>query len=382
MPRMGQEAYYKIRNCAVLCVVVLNVLCSGTAAYAEDKTDLKPTEGGNFAPAKCLAKGNLDFVTFLRASIFADGLAGGVMELWYDVLYRNKCQTADISSLVNQRDKMRTYIRDAFLTCNTAKLPNLKRGYNELGAELYYVRNLVNKKIAANLPYDILSTRMAQNPDELFYPREKLYAEMKEKYQVSGVMSSQDFEKMFAKFETKYMTRKTSYIICENSAWEGVSKKWNEFLSTLFGIAPAVKSIKKETVQNAERIVESATNQSLTAYLSGIVAVNINKLDAKEGTRRIVDRLVQSAPKGRGVTAEDVTDAIAETDKAYDIDLLRQELSSQFYVNYKEVSDSSTAIFMQSLSNLNASLKDSLTPLSNLLGCTKIVNSKQCPATE
>ncbi len=383
MPRMGTKAGHTIRNFAVLCVLMLNMLCSGSYVYAEDKKDLQPTEGGNLGPAKCLAKGNLDFTAFLRASIFADGIAGGIVEMWNDVLYRNKCQASDIAGMISQRDKMRTYIRDAFLTCNTSKLPSLKKGYNELGAELYYVRNIVNKEVAINLPYDILSTRMAQNPEELFYPKEKLYSEMKEKYTANDLMSDKDFDVMFAKFETKYQTRKKSYIICENSSWEAVSKKWDEFISTLFGVAPAAKTAEKTAGQGAEKIVESATNQSLSQYLSGIVALNINNLPPKEGATRIIDRLAKSAPKGGGgVTPEQATNAIEQTDKAYDSVQLREEMSSNFYVKYKEVSDSSVGIFVQSLSNLNKTLIETLAPLENLLGCTKLVNSKQCPANE
>ncbi len=383
MPRMGQKAKHTISNFAVLFVLTLNLLGSGTVAYAEDKSDLQPTEGGNLSPAKCLAKGNLDFILFLRASIFSDGISGGIMEMWNDVLYRNKCHTSDIADLVNQRDKMRMYIRDAFITCNTAKLPQLKKNYDELGAEFYYVRNVINKKVAINLPYDILSTRMAQNPDELFYPKEKLYAEMKTKYTSNKSMSDQDFEKMYSKFETKYQTRKKSYIICENSSWEGVSKKWDEFLKTLGGTAPAAKDVKKSMAQRSEKIVESATDKTLTEYLSGIISINLNNLSPKEGTSRIIDRLSKSVPLGTGgITPEQATNAISKTDKAYDLKLLREEMSSHFYVRYKEVSDNSVGIFVQSLSDLNKALTDTLKPLENLLGCTKLVNSKQCPANE
>lgn len=383
MPRMGQKAKHTIRNFAVLFVLTLNLLGSGTVSYAEDKSGLQPTEGGNLSPAKCLAKGNLDFITFLRASIFADGIAGGIMEMWNDVLYRNKCHTADIAGLVNQRDKMRTMIRDAFTTCNTAKLPQLKKNYNELGAEFYYVRNVINKKVAINLPYDILSTRMLQNPEELIYPKEKLYAEMKTKYTANNSMSDQDFDKMFSKFDTKYKTRKSSYIICENSSWEGVSKKWDEFLKTLGGIAPAVSTVKKSMAQRAEKIVESVTGKGLMDYLSGIVSVNLNNLPPKEGYDRIVDRLAKSMPLGTGgITPQQATTAISQTDQAFDAKLLREEMSSHFYVRYKEVSDNSVGIFVQSLTDLNQALTDTLAPLENLLGCTKLVNSKQCPANE
>lgn len=382
MPRVGQKARYTIRNFAVLCVFMLNMLCGGTVSYAEDKSALNPTEGGNLSPAKCLAKGNLDFITFLRASIFADGIAGGVIEMWNDVLYRNKCQTSDIAGMVNQRDKLRTYIRDAFLTCNTAKLPNLKRAYNELGAELYYARNVINKKVAINLPYDILSTRMAQNPDELFYPREKLYAEMKSKYSDNGLMSAQDFDKMFSRFETKYKTRKNSYIICENSSWDVVSKKWDEFTGTIFGIAPAIKTVKKSMAQRAEKIVEAVSDKTLTDYLSGIIAMNINNLSAEAGVDRILDRLEKSAPLGGAITPQQVTDAIAQQDQAFDTDLLRQEMSSQFFVSYKQISDDGVSIIVQDLADLNKALSDSLKPLEYLLDCTRVVNSRQCPGVE
>ena len=383
MPRMGQKARYTIRNFAILCVLALNLAGGGTVSYAEDKSGLEPSQDGNLGPAKCLAKGNLEFTTFLRASIFADGISGGIVEMWNDVLYRNKCQTSDIAGLVNQRDKLRTYIRDAFITCNTSGLPALKKAYNKLGADLYYVRNVTNKKVAVSLPYDILSTKMLENPDELFYPREKLYSEMKSKYSDSGLISAQEFDVMFASFETKYQTRKNSYVICENSAWEGVSKKWDEFLETLGGTAPAAKDVKKSMAQRAEKIVESATNKSLTEYLSGVVAINLNNLSPREGTKRIIDRLSQSMPQGGGgITAEQATNAIEQTDKAYDTALLREEMSSRFYVRYKEVSDNSVELFVQILTDLNKVLADSLQPLENLLGCTKLVNSRQCPASE
>ncbi|MCK9186490.1 hypothetical protein M0P48_03560 [Candidatus Gracilibacteria bacterium] len=352
-------------------------------SYAEDKSDLEPSQGGNFSPAKCLAKGNLEFTTFLRASIFADGISGGIMEMWNDVLYRNKCQTSDIAGLINQRDKLRTYIRDAFTMCNTSSLPALKKAYKKLGAEIYYVRNITNKKVAINLPYDILSTRMLQNPDELFYPKSKLYSEMKSKYMDSEILPETEFDVLFESFETKYKTRRESYVICENSAWESVSKKWNEFLETVGGMAPAVKTVKKSMAQRAEKIVEAVTNKTLLDYISVHFAMDLNNLSAKEGYNQIVNRLLESLPvSGGGITQEKAANAIEQTDKAYDTVLLRQEMSSQFYVRYKEVSDSSVGIFVQSLTELVTTLSDSLSPLGKLLECTKTVNSRQCPATE
>ncbi|MFH1284822.1 MAG: hypothetical protein ABIH78_04545 [Candidatus Peregrinibacteria bacterium] len=372
--------YLKI-GFALICLMFMSI--SGTFAKTanaqDDKTNIDPYVDGNLSIARCIAKGNTDFILFLSASSFSDGFIEGIFEPWYDVITRNQCQSADVLGLIKQRDKIRRYIRDAFLTCNNQKLPSLEATYYNVSAEIYYVRHVVEGDIVVSLPYNILSTRMMEDEESLYYPRDLLYNEMLDRYVNDGSMTKSAFDDLFRKLEFKYKERKKSYVICENDSWEQVAEKWNEFLNTVGGITPAWKNLEKGVGGRAEKIVEAATDMGIEDYLKGLVQVNLNNMGLKPGFEEISQNIGNYLPNVDIPTQEALLNAIELSEKEFNTELERQILMSEFEVMYRDISDSSVELITRELDALNQVILNSSDPLSSLLDCVEGINDRQCP---
>ncbi|MFH1533658.1 MAG: hypothetical protein ABID64_01895 [Nitrospirota bacterium] len=361
-----------------LCLSIL-IPTSGAMAASSD-TDANVEGGLSFA--RCIQKGNTDFVLFLNTFIFNDGFYNGVIEPWKDILMRNKCQATDISGLIIQQDKMRQYIRDAFLTCKSEKVPALKRGMDELKIEIYYVRNIVDGTVVASMPFDLISTRQAENPETLKTSTAKIDADIKEKYSSKTVLSDSELDILIAKLHVKYKDRVNEYIKCTNDAWSQVSKKWKEFVDSAGGLGTAAKTAEKEIAGAAEKLVESVNADSLKATYKGWLQININNLEAKEGLTEIANKLKQNVP-GTGssgtITQSALLDAISVTDTNYDLNKTRAEMNTKFKSLYKETSDSGTQLLVTGLDTYNKTLTETFPILAKILEGTKDMNKRQCP---
>lgn len=349
------------------------------SAEDEDKSLIDPYIGDNLSMAKCFAKGNTDILLFLNTIIFNDGIKEGIIEPWKDVLSRNKCQMIDVVSLIKQQDKIRKYIRDAFLTCNNQKLDSLKRAFNTLNAEIYYVRHVVDGSIVISLPYDILSTRILEDPESMFYPTQKLYNEMFERYVNGGDFEKGEFDVFFAKLGFKYKDRKNTYVLCENDSWEEVSQKWSEFIESIGGLAPAWKNLEKGIAGRAEKIVEATTDQGIVAYLSGIIQINLNNMALKPGFEEVLNSIEKYVPNVDVPTQSQLLRALDSADSTYNTAQMRQSLVSEFEVLYKDINDSGVSIIVNELDLLNETLDDSFSPLNGILDCSRMMNFRQCP---
>lgn len=335
---------------------------------------------GQISIGRCVAKGNIDFILFLQAVIYSDGFWEGVWEPFVDVFARNQCHVIDVSGLIKQRDKIRSEIRHAFLSCKNDRIPNLKRAYHEVNAEIYYVRHVVDGSIVLALPYQLLSTRMLEDEESLYYPKEKLYEEMKERY-VGELMSDIEFDVFFNNLDTRYRERKKGYVICESSAWEEVAEKWAEFVESAGGIGPALDEGEKRIGGRAEKIYEAATDQGLKDYLSGIVQFKINGQDSATGAGDIIDSLsyIGASPEYTPTTIDFALSEIGEEEFRFNTELLQLDMSSKFSVLYKDTSDESIEFFVNELRDLNEVILNTLDPMDQVLGCVEMMNSRQCP---
>ena len=365
------------RNLVIGCSLWLFTVGS---AVAEEKANLDPNVGKNLSVAKCIAKGNLDFVSFLKSVTLSDGLYESLFEPFNDVLTRNQCQANDVAGLIHQRDKLRTYIRDAFLTCTTEKLPNYRIAFYKTNAEIYYVRHVVDGGVILSTPYDLLSTRHAQDPNSLYVPSETLYADIKAKYAGEGKIPADDYDLFFSTLEKKYKERKVHYIKCDNSSWNVVEEKWAEFVESAGGIAPAVEDAKNDLGGRAEKVWEAASDFTYNDFLIGTIKATVNRQGIKPGVKEISDEFVKNLPGFEGSPSqEDLFSAVGTSNKAFDVATMQATLQATFEAEYKEVSDSVVQSFVEELNTLNDILKKSLSPLDKVLSCTKDLNSRQCP---
>ncbi|MBD3360206.1 hypothetical protein GF366_00220 [Candidatus Peregrinibacteria bacterium] len=368
----------KLIKIGLTAVMTVNFVSS---VYAQDNetSDIDPYIGKHLSIARCISKGNLDFITFLSASSFSDGFYEAVIEPWNDILMRNQCHSNDVLSLIKQRNKLRKYIRDAFLTCNTQKIPSLRLAHFKINAEIYYVRHVVDGSIVVSLPYNLLSTRMAEDEDSLYYPREKLYNEMKERYIENGEIPRKEFDLLFEKLEFKYRDRKKTYIICETSSWESVIEKWNEFIDTAGGITPAWKNMEKGVGGRAEKIVEAATDMGFDAYMEGLVQVNLNNMGIKPGFGEISENIDYYLPNIDIPTQSAFLEAMEVAESMFDTEEMRQKMLSNFGALYRDTSDSSLELILTELENFNIIILESFNPLDGLTECAETINNRQCP---
>ena len=334
---------------------------------------------GTLSVGSCVVQGNVQFVEFLQASTFSDGINDGLFEPFKDALVRNNCQSFDVYSLIKQRDKVRTQIREAFFSCNVDRADTLKRAFNEVNAEIYYVRNVVDGNVISKLPFDTLSTMLAQNPQQFYYPTTKLYQQMSERYVESGRILEEDFIKLFNQWESKYAERKANYVVCESDSWETVADKWEEFISTAGGITPAWNDLEEGVKGEASKLARNTTDTGFKEWITGLVQVNINNQAARPGVDRLISDISQYVPSSDTPTLSTVLKAIESEGKQYNVQETRAELTDNFTALYKGASDQAVEVMVGAVDSLNRSLSEALNPLDQLRSCSKTINDRQCP---
>jgi len=334
---------------------------------------------GNLGLARCVQQGNIDFTAFINAVIASDGLVEGLIEPWNDVLRRNQCQTRDVLGLINQRDKIRSSIRDAFLLCKSEDVADLRKAFHKTGMELYYVRHIVDGKVVLSLPYSSLSTRQLEDEESLYADTEKLNADMRDRFVDNNLMSESEFNEFFEKLQKKYADRKSSYVQCESSSWDQVSDKWDEFITDIGGTNEAWQNLEDGVKDEAQSIAGAAEGRGLKEYLSGIVGITLNNLEPEAGFEDILKNTEQYGLSGGPVTQDDIFTNVLLEERRYETDSLRNEMAANFQVLYKDTGDESIKLIVDELTRLNQVLTDSVPELDKVLSCTKTINNRQCP---
>jgi len=369
------------------------ILLTGNA-FAEsplDATDPYLNTNADLGIERCIAKGNVDFGLFLDSLIYSDGIYEGVIEPFNDVLFRNTCQALDISGLVKQRDKIKGYIREAFLTCKSEKVPNLKRALYEVNAEIYYARHIVDGMSLISIPF----TEQSVINTTYIYPREKLYKEMWEKYGDTGVFTQEKFNVLFNRLETKYADRKNNYVYCPNPSFELLSQKFSEFVNTAFGLAPAWEDMKSAVGGRAEKIWESATDFTYNNFLLNTINISINDQALLDTYDDIYEELQKQNPFPvvgtgpgnnttqyyRNVTKSEVSQAANQKEFEQRVLTVQNSLKAKYSVLYKDTSDSSVELFLNELNSLEKAIVESFTPMNNVLSCVEYINGRQCPGS-
>ncbi len=379
----------KIRQNLIWVLILISLLMSSfdTAFALSEDQELglvDPYIGDELSVGRCIAKGNIDFILFLKSAIYSDGLFEGVYEPFVDITVRNQCQTIDISALIKQRDKIREYIRGAFLKCQNDRIPNLRRAYTQVNAEIYYVRHVVDSSVISNLPTFILNDILDVNPEAFYYDKLSLYKDMKERYVNSGQINKDDFEVFFSDLDSRYRNRKKSYVICEDNAWKELGEKWDEFANDLGGLSSSAEYANKKLGGSAEKIMENFEDGWLESYLTGVINLNINGLDPAMAFDEILADLDQAlyipgsdspTPK----TYKSLLDGLGDEDFRYNMEISKEILRSKYEVLYKDSSDSSIELFVDELKNLDDVILDSLDDIDNVIKCANTMNDRQCP---
>lgn len=360
----------------IATVAALSVSPAANANFSEIETDT--------SLARCIQQGNLDFIFFINSTIAGDGFEGSFIDPWEDVFARNECQSMDVLSLLQQRTKVRSVIRDSLFSCNDANIPNLKKAYSKLNMDIYYVRHVVDGGLVLSTPFSVLETRMLQDPDSMYADSATLKAEIKDRYFDENIMTEQEFDLHFQLLEQKYETRKETYVLCESSSWEVVEDKWDQFIESAGGVGPAAENFEEGVERQADRIeqfAESADRTSLDEYLGGLVKTTVNSVDPSLGIQQITDDLndqfgdfgAYSSP-----TVNDVISTLSTEEFRYDTDVLEAQMRAKYTGLYREGGDGSVSLFVNELVQFNQILKEALGPIKVVENCSDTVKSRQC----
>lgn len=380
----------------------VSLLIGVNPLLAAEPSNIDPYVDGNLSLMKCIDKGGLDFGVFWDSVIYNDNLKEGIIEPWNDVLKRNQCHSNDVYGLIKQQDKIRKYIRDAFLTCNTQKLPQYKKAFSKLTAEIYYVRHIVDASM--------FSKAVDTN-------RTDLYNKMHEKYVNEDFFTESDFDNFFLQTENKYKNRRSTYIECKKGSWQAVGEKWQEFVKFFTedaaGLKEAGKSIgvkamgsDKKVSQNSladeakkMKIVELfTTDESFTDYLGSFVQMNINNAKPKESLQEVGDFLsrqqfgsTNTESSSTTTTQRELVAAQSVSDTVFAIDQISLDIKTNFDALYRKSGDENLELFINGLDGrLSGDANDGLieilngtfVPLRDMLKMSIRMLDRQCPGSE
>lgn len=373
---------------------ILAPLSPSVAMAADPDPNMDPNVDGNLSLVRCIKKGNIDFGIFWDAVIYNDSFWEGIVEPWKDVIYRNQCQALDVIALVNQQDGLRNRIRDAFLTCRSEDLPDLKRRFHELTAEIFYVRHIV-EGLSLSLPFDVLSTR--QIAKTTIKTRDKLYNEMYNQYVKKGkFFTSGELDSLFIEFENKYADsiwdteeeKPGPYIICDRGSWQEVTEKWQEFkeffTEDLGGLRDAGESLEargRAVAQEFEQIDITKlikNKESFGDYLASFVEVGINNVAAKQGFEEIADKFSKNLPSMSVPTQGQLISGITSEAKRVEIDTMIADMSANFYVQYKDASDGTVKTFLEELDKFINTIEEGANLAKKIAKLAKKVIDRQC----
>jgi len=404
----------------LLCLIVISSPFIEISYAQESDSD--------FSVGDCVSQGNFEFVLFLETLIYSDGWFDGIIEPFNDVIFRNQCQLSKINSLINQRDSVRSLIRDAFLMCRNEKVPALKIAYHKVNAEIYYLRNVVITDIKLSIIPNYFLMEELEKTNSIFYtPRSQLYSEMKEKYVNDDILNKEQFDIFFDSLEIKYKNEKKKFIVCESNEWEKVAEKWDEFWESGAGTIPAAKSFATGVTGSYKSLENSIDFPDFTVkgIFNSLAIVTVNGLPPEQGLEDIlktfntsltnlgIDFSSEDSDNPYCKECDDIKEQCDENSNfnikcdycakncsflakqsmtkgslimqsnegaiIQSIDEIKSEMKNNIKNLYYSSSDKSIFTFLNEQDKLIDTLESSIIPMNKVLDCTKTINNRQCP---
>lgn len=379
----------------IIISIGLMLLLNSAVAYADPVTQ---DSSGNLSVIRCIQKGNIDFVAFLKTMMVADSFNEGIIEPWNDVLSRNQCQSNDVYSLIKQEDKIRSYIRDAFLTCNNQSVPQLKKAYQRIIVEIYYVRHIVDTGVLGRLP---IPAHTSIFRDAALVGRNQIYKDMAEKYVSESFMTQAEFDLLFLKLESKYADRKNQYLDCTKSSWEEVGKKWKDFVKFFkedaAGLKDAGKTIgavttgKGPSLWNEMKTIKFVelftTDESVFEYAKSFGQINVNSLTPTNALDEAKSYIDTHLTGGSGLTQSQFASITTTAQEKYSMEKDISQIRANFDARYKSAADGGTEQFINALDGRQTGGADdgtleiidtSFSSLNQILSLTTKIKDRQC----
>jgi len=384
-----------MKKYGIIIGILLSIILNGLVTYADTTTQ---DSQGNLSVLRCIQKGNIDFSAFLSSMIYNDSFYEGIIEPWKDVLMRNQCQSNDVYTLIKQEDKIRSMIRDAFLTCNNQSIAQLKKSYQKLMVEIYYVRHVVDNGLVIGLPVPV---QVSLFKDATKISRTQLYNDMSKKYVKADFMSQNDFDLLFSKLESKYTSRKDKYVSCEQSAWEPVGNKWNEFVKFFkedgAGLKDAGKTIGATTTGKGPSLLNElktiklvelfTTDETVFEYVKSFGQLNVNNLTPTGALEEAQNYIDTHLNNGTGLTQSEYLSTSLSGQEKYQMEQGINQIKADFDARYKSQADGSMEQFLNALDGRKTGgaddgtleiINNSFTPLNDVLNLSGKIKDREC----
>jgi hypothetical protein len=371
-----------MKNIFLKSVAILLILLN--AVTAVDAQTLSPGTEKSGGQVFC----KRDFGNFLAIGIDFDG--EGFWEYWKDILVRynsNYCLYADIDSLLNRIDSLRKQLRQAFYVCDQNTTLRLTATYQQMSAELYYLRNFLNVTEGTSPDAD------AKVKKDLVTKKNNFRKAFVKKFSSTyDYYTAQTASTLFDRFESKYASKIEVYRNCQDSN-VGLLKQKLKDLSNTFD---TVKNLgKKFADRTARRAAQTQERVKKNPGLGSVFSAN--------GVGDFVNRLVDVKVNGQDFNTfwEEVTTSetastgtkvvqrtnIYYSDIAQDLTTMEnrdiyKDMDTQFITaydaKYRQISDSGLDDAITSLKELKAIIEGSYDPMVKIYECTSRIIGKQC----
>jgi hypothetical protein len=373
-------------------IIVTQLITVSTPVFAEVDSY---TADGDLSLAKCFSKGGFDFVSFMQAATFVDTFDEAMLQPWIDVLWRNQCQALDLIRLIDQQDAAKSQIRDAFLTCNTEKIPELRKRYYEFTVEIYYARHIVDESAIKDLTDDL-----RKDPgilENVFTKRAEIYTDMKERYVITDYFTQEEFDDFFEELVSKYADRVYDYVSCEGGSWSEVAEKWEEFKKHFTedlgglkefgeGVAGEWKNITNE-LKTMKVVSLLKGEESFGAFLGSFVDTSINGLNFDDFADEFSEDAMKNIPNFNVSTQRDFVTSVQSSAKGFELEQIEKEMKANFGILYGTTGDESIELFLTHLdgtadddenNGLIEITTNSYPNLTKMQGDIDVILGKQC----
>lgn len=377
----------------LLSVLCLALILSSLLVSDTPSTYAAPSESSH--TIKECKKGGLELDTFLQTVIGQNGFDQLLQPIWD--LFRNECQVMDIMALEQEIDSVQKEIQQAFLMCDREEIPSLERAYYELDAELYYVRHLTKLKFGSAMG-ELLDTAtmgvvdLGDKKNVEFEDPSVIYGDMFERYyfdiDVFSSVGPDEFDILFQTIVAKYEPRKEKYRDCDESGWERVKEKFEEFIDNLGGLREGAEAIEESVLEGAEAIQESAEEYKKmgSSFAEGFVKnafdVKLNGLSPKKGFQEIVDEVKKNDFWSSGSNSAEhgaVLKAVSAVAEGYESKVEMAKLEAKYESLYKYNTDSHVREFLRAMDETEFYIVKGIAMLKEVDRCVERMVKKQCP---
>jgi len=347
------------------------------------------------------------FGNFILDQVSFDGLIGDIVDPWQDAIFTNECHAYDLFALVDRRDQLESAIRNSYLTCKFSDLEVQQKMYNRTIAEIYYVRNIINRYKYFSLPSfvkkDAYDEAVAMNPADFSLKiKDAFMKKFKKRFlDDKGKPDQKQLDQLFFDLTGKYAKRAPTYIVCPENPLRKVWEKIKEFKAYFVdgGLGEKLKDTWKTTVGTSVKniITYGKLFASPAAWLSHI-SIDVNDVDIVgliSEDQSIVDATEEELKKKFGEESfqiesqlkpftDDKKDNGAPTNSRFS-ELLNTVDANQKMANFmaksgarSEVeylfSDANGMVFIDELNRMDQAIVDSYAALDAVNSCSDKVN--------